>query len=167
MATKSIVILRTEPMSPTFGLKFFASTNVDGDRTHGHSEPGRPGGIQENRAGVKRIAIVYDEEDLVRVYSMMVKSWGHRIEFTGSDGTDIVKAIIENKVQPDIVLLDHRMRAMNGLEAAKRIRASHPSIRIVIVSADDSVREEAIRAGFIFLQKPFSRAELKDILNDL
>jgi CheY-like chemotaxis protein len=167
MATKSIVILRAEPMSPTFGLKFFAATNIDGNSRHGHSEPGRPVGKQENRTGVKRIAIVDDEEDLLAVYSMMVKSWGHRVEFTGSDGTDLVKAFVENKIQPDIVLLDHRMRAMNGLEAAKRIRASHPSIRIVIVSADDSVREEAIRAGFIFLQKPFSRAKLKDILNDL
>ena len=167
MATKSIVILRTEPMSRAFGLKFFAATNIDGDSTRDHSEPGRHEGMQENRAGVKRIAIVDDEEDLLMVYSMMVKSWGHRVEFTGRDGRDVVQAFIENKIQPDIVLLDHRMRAMNGLEAAKRIRASNPSVRIVIVSADDSVREEAIRAGLIFLQKPFSKAKLKDILDDL
>jgi DNA-binding NarL/FixJ family response regulator len=35
------------------------------------------------------------------------------------------------------VLIDYRMKMMNGLEGAKKIRSADPLARIVLVSADD------------------------------
>ena len=66
-----------------------------------------------------------------------------------------------------MVLLDYRMRTMNGFEAAEEIRRFDPAVRIVIVTADDSVREKVVAAGFGFLQKPFSMSQLRDYLRML
>ena len=63
------------------------------------------------------------------------------------------------------MLIDCRMEMMNGLEAAKKIRPADPLIRIVLVSADGSTKRDASATGFVFLQKPFSSAELKDLLD--
>jgi two-component system, NarL family, invasion response regulator UvrY len=38
---------------------------------------------------------------------------------------------------PDLVLLDVRMPGMNGVETARRIRASHPDVVVVLVSAEE------------------------------
>ena len=41
-------------------------------------------------------------------------------------------------LRPDVVALDIRMRVMDGLEAARRIREIAPAIAVVIVSMHDS-----------------------------
>jgi len=67
------------------------------------------------------------------------------------------------RIQPDDVVIDYRMKVMNGLEAAKSIRSEDPLARIVLGSADDSIEQDAISPGFVFLQKPFSSGQLKDL----
>ena len=59
-----------------------------------------------------------------------------------------------------MILMDYRLPKMNGLEAAKAILRKRPAIKIIISTADDSIREEAVSAGMTFLQKPFSLDEL-------
>ena len=56
------------------------------------------------------------------------------------------------------------MKMMNGLGAAKKIRSADPLVRIVLVSADDSIKQDANTTGFVSLQKPFTSTELKDLL---
>jgi two-component system, chemotaxis family, chemotaxis protein CheY len=166
MATKSIVLMQPIAVPSTgIGHRYRAANDTGRDPLH--KTVSHPGTLaaQGGKAAVKRVAIVDDEEDLVAVYAIMVRKWGHRVEFTGSDGTDIVRAFDGRRIQPDVVLIDYRMKTMNGLEAAKRIRSTDPLVRIVLVSADDSIKQDAISTGFVFLQKPFSSAELKDLLN--
>src|SRR4051812_38490342 len=50
-------------------------------------------------------------------------------------GAEALDAIPE--LHPELVLLDLRMPGMNGIETARRIRARHPGVAVVIVSAED------------------------------
>jgi|SRR5579862_1550860 len=112
----------------------------------------------------KKIAIVDDERSLCSVFSILIKSLGYDTEFVAHDGTDIVQAISQGKVHPELIIMDYRMPIMNGMDAARRILKENPNIRIIIASADDSIEGAAISAGLIFAQKPFSRAQLAALI---
>jgi DNA-binding response OmpR family regulator len=64
---------------------------------------------------------------------------------------------------PDIVLLDINLPQMNGLEACKRIRASHPTLPVIIITAelDPAERFNAYQAGANdFITKPFNAEQI-------
>ncbi len=59
----------------------------------------------------------------------------------------------------DLILMDIKMPVMDGLEATRRIKAVHPDLPIVALTANafDSDREMALEAGCDeFLSKPVS-----------
>ena len=56
------------------------------------------------------------------------------------------------RLKPDIVLMDIRLPQMNGMEAAKRIKALHPSIVIIVLTmfaTDDLAKQRSTVAAFI------------------
>lgn len=97
---------------------------------------------------------------------MLVTEIGYRVVFTGHDGSDIVTAVLEGGVQPDVILMDYRMPRMNGLEAASIIRDARPEVRILIASADDDVSSAIQTRGLTYLQKPFPMSKLRDALKE-
>jgi CheY-like chemotaxis protein len=108
----------------------------------------------------KRVAIVDDDFELLTTYSAVLEHLGYAT-LTASDGDEIVDQVLRgHEAAPDVILMDYRMPKMNGLEAAKRIVRNRPGIKIIMSTADDSVKQEAISAGMTFLQKPFSLDEL-------
>jgi CheY-like chemotaxis protein len=123
--------------------------------------------LQDAGSQPKRVAIVDDEDDLVMVYSMMVRRCGHRVEFTANDGTPVVQAFADNAIHPDVILMDYRLKSMNGLEVARTIRSANSSVWIVIMSAYESAKREVVGAGFAFIEKPFSLVQLNDVLAGL
>jgi DNA-binding NarL/FixJ family response regulator len=50
-----------------------------------------------------------------------------------ADGSEVVEAA--ERTQPDVVLLDVAMPIVNGLEAARRLRAIRPDARIMMLTA--------------------------------
>jgi CheY-like chemotaxis protein len=67
----------------------------------------------------------------------------------------------------DAVLMDCEMPVMDGLEAARRIRAIDPSVPIIALTAHamESARRACLDAGMTaFLSKPFSPAQLRQVL---
>ena len=72
---------------------------------------------------------------------------------------------------PDLVFMDLRMgaRAMTGLEALEALRARHPDVPVVLVTAFGDVQAAvaAMKAGAIdFLEKPLDLGELRRVLAD-
>jgi two-component system response regulator AtoC len=67
----------------------------------------------------------------------------------------------------DLLLLDHRLPGPNGLEILAEVKASRPELRVVMLTGDLDVREEAERLGVdAFLHKPFDVAVLVDLLRE-
>jgi two-component system, chemotaxis family, chemotaxis protein CheY len=80
---------------------------------------------------------------------------------TATDGKEAVTRFLETR--PEVVVLDCRMVGGDGLEAAAEILAMKPSSKIIMLTADGSVLEEAERIGVeLFLEKPVSLKRLLD-----
>jgi CheY-like chemotaxis protein len=113
---------------------------------------------------VKKVAIVDDDKDIITIYEFVIKGLGLELEFVAYDGSEMLDAIVRQQVHPDIIIMDHRMHRMNGLEAAMKIRAIDKSIRIILATADDSVIDKATEMGIQTIQKPFSMSKLRELL---
>jgi two-component system chemotaxis response regulator CheY len=112
-----------------------------------------------------RVLIADDEPMLLELYKDILAGTTFKvvaIAYNGQECVDIVKALDE---PPDVVLMDHRMPLKSGLEATREILAFDSGIGVIFVSADSSVREEALLAGAVaFLQKPFDIDALLGLL---
>jgi two-component system, chemotaxis family, chemotaxis protein CheY len=103
------------------------------------------------------IAIVEDEKDLVRVYVRLFERRGIPVCFIAYDGDEAILKFIECSPKPHVVIMDYRLPTMNGIEVTRRILEIDPDTKIIFLSADISVKEEALKAGaFTFLAKPVS-----------
>ena len=111
-----------------------------------------------------KILIVDDE----RVHRFMLRSlfaeWGWDAE-EADDGTTAVAAVEQGPY--DVILMDVRMTAMDGMEALKRIHALNPAIPVVIMTAYSSVDSAvaAIKQGaHDYLTKPLDFDRLRTTL---
>jgi DNA-binding NarL/FixJ family response regulator len=89
-----------------------------------------------------RILVVDDDRSFARVLAIVVESDEH-VSVVGSaaDGKEAVELV--GVLVPDVVLMDLSMPRMDGIEATIRIRAEHPSVRVVVVSGSDAPEDIA------------------------
>jgi two-component system chemotaxis response regulator CheY len=114
------------------------------------------------------VAIVDDERSLVEVYRKIMETRGIPVCFVAYDGEDAVRRFEEQNPRPCVVLMDYRMPGLNGIQAMIRILTMDPETKFIFISADEGVRDDAIRAGAVrFLQKPASIREIMTAINDV
>lgn len=82
-----------------------------------------------------------------------------------ADGETALRLAAETA--PDFVLMDVNMPGMNGLAAAARFRELFPAAALSLLTANiqDSVRDEAVRMGIGYLEKPLRAEELARFLD--
>ncbi|MFI6290765.1 response regulator [Nonomuraea sp. NPDC050790] len=100
--------------------------------------------------------LVADDQALVRAGVRMLLQAAGGMEVVGEaeDGAEAVR--LADQVAPDVILMDLRMPRVDGLQAARRILATAPSARIVVLTtfAEDANVYAALRAGALgFLVK--------------
>jgi DNA-binding NarL/FixJ family response regulator len=93
--------------------------------------------------------MIVDDHNLVREGLKAVFDQGDEIEVVGEAGSGEQAIEMVDKVKPDVILMDISMPGMNGIQATKVIRESHPDAKIVILTMLDQEGYvyEAIKAG--------------------
>ncbi|MHB1533241.1 MAG: response regulator [Acidimicrobiales bacterium] len=109
------------------------------------STPG--GGAPE---GTEIISVlIADDQALFRRGLYVVLGSEDDIEVVAEAENGVEAVAYAEEHAPDVVLMDVRMPGMNGIEAARRIRASLPTTRILMLTVSDEEDDlyEAIKAG--------------------
>ncbi|HET7273930.1 MAG TPA: PAS domain S-box protein [Longimicrobiaceae bacterium] len=109
--------------------------------------------------GTETILLVDDENAVRMVTKRHLQRLGYKI-VEATNGKDALKTYESDPDAVDLVLSDVMMPQMTGFELATRLRESHPSTPICLMSghAHDAGTTAEFEAPFI--QKPFSRDEL-------
>jgi DNA-binding NarL/FixJ family response regulator len=114
--------------------------------------------------------LIADDQPVVRDGLAMLLGLIEDVEIvaTAADGIDAVeRARVE---RPDIVLMDLRMPRLEGAEATRRILASLPETRVLVLTtyADDEVLFPALQAGARgYLTKDASAEEIEQAIRAL
>jgi two-component system chemotaxis response regulator CheY len=93
-----------------------------------------------------KVLLVDDSKDIRRMIKQFIKKQVD--EFVEcEDGAEAVE--FYRRHSPDVVLMDIKMKTVDGLAATRQIKAEYPQARIVIVSQWDTqaLRDSACEAG--------------------
>lgn len=110
----------------------------------------------------KRILAVDDEPHILKLVSFSLKARGFDV-IEASDGLSAIE--MAEHEQPDLVLMDVMMPALDGYEACRRIKANPKTahIPVVMLTAKTQVAEHktGLDAGALdYICKPFTPKDL-------
>ena len=103
---------------------------------------------------MKKLLVVDDEHDICDFVQNFFRERGYTVltALSGEDALVIVKA-----EKPDLVLMDIKMKGMDGIAALKHIRDMDKNVKVVMVTAleDQDRMDEACRLGACeYITKP-------------
>ena len=100
-------------------------------------------------AGRGNTLIVDDEVDLRLLLLLTIDTENHGLQVVGEASSGREAIAMRRDLDVDVVVLDHRMPGLTGLETAEAMLAEEPDLPIVLYSAftDDRMIEEAQSIG--------------------
>ncbi len=107
--------------------------------------------------------VLADDQGLVRAGFRMILRGEEDLDVVGEAEDGLQAVELASTVDPDVILMDIRMPGLDGIEATKRIAASHPAVRVVVLTTFDldEYVYAALRAGAsAFLLKDAKEAQL-------
>jgi CheY-like chemotaxis protein len=109
-------------------------------------------------------ALLVDDEDLVRMSTAdMLMDLGYSVVEANS-GEGALK-LVNDGLNPDVLVTDHLMPGMSGVELARTLRTDRPELPVLIVSG--YAEAEGVAADIPRLTKPFRNAELAESLSSV
>jgi DNA-binding response OmpR family regulator len=106
------------------------------------------------------VLLIEDEPNIAEAIRFLLSRDGLRVSHA-AEGTSALALLAQDP--PDLVILDHMLPGMSGLEILIAIRANPHSraLPVMMLTARGRDREMAERAGADrFMTKPFSNAEI-------
>jgi len=109
----------------------------------------------------KSVLIADDEKNMRWVLGQALSAEGYEVR-EAADGKEALAVVQE--AAPDLMVLDHKMPAPDGMEVLRRLRSKDLDFPIIMLTAHGNVATavEAMKAGATeYLTKPFDLEELK------
>jgi two-component system, chemotaxis family, CheB/CheR fusion protein len=128
-------------------------------QTHEEKSSAIPGGS---------VALIIDDEDLVRKISQDVLSRQGMRVLTADNGKSAVEVYREHGQIISVIVLDLQMPVMGGEETLALLREIDPEVPIILSSGFDEIeatRRFAVRKPAGFLQKPYSAQRLVSVIS--
>lgn len=103
-----------------------------------------------------KILIIDDEKDLRLLFKKILTPEGYSV-FTARNGRDGIK--INQKNDPDVILLDLRMPGIGGIETLRRIREKDAEVVVIILTGygdAGTIRDAADLNVYEYMSKPFN-----------
>ena len=91
--------------------------------------------------------LVVDDEPLVRVLLRAAIAREARLTTVGEAADGAEALVLEQRLRPDVVVLDVSRPGLDGIAVAARLRERRADCAIVIFSGSDDVRDAALAAG--------------------
>lgn len=107
--------------------------------------------------GKETILIVDDEEMVLTMAEMVLKSRGYRV-YTASSGEKGLEVLTNTKSLIDLLITDMVMPKMNGRELIEKVRVVSPATHIMCATA--CTRSMHMESKLDFLTKPFTAQDL-------
>jgi signal transduction histidine kinase/CheY-like chemotaxis protein len=105
------------------------------------------------------VLVVDDDPDVRAVAVGSLEALGHTVIAAESGRTAL--ALVDRGVPVDLMLVDYAMPGVNGVEAARLVRAKRPEIRVLIMTGyADIAALKGVPGVAGIIKKPFSLAEL-------
>jgi CheY-like chemotaxis protein len=131
------------------------------------------GGEEEEVAllprGTETILFVDDEEDIVKMRTRMLSYLGYRL-LPATSPEQALSYFTSGRERIDLLITDHTMPRMTGLQLAAKISAMHPELPIILCSgySEAVTPEEAQEAGVRrFLAKPVDMRLLASAIREI
>lgn len=112
-----------------------------------------------------KILIVDDSLQTRKTLKDILLKNNYHVVGEAKNGTEAIKLI--HNLSPDIVMLDIIMPQMGGIETLRMLRNNNPSLKIIMVSAIDSIDrvKECMKAGANhYILKPFEESKVIEII---
>jgi len=89
----------------------------------------------------------------------------HEVIADAFDGEEAIEKFVTLDPKPDVIILDHRMPNRDGMSCMKEILKLEPNAKIVFISADANIRDQAMSNGAAsFGLKPVTIRHMLDLV---
>jgi DNA-binding NtrC family response regulator len=121
-------------------------------------------GTQRELADARTLLIVDDEQNIRRVLQAMFMKDGYQV-LVAENGRRALEVAGQNRV--DVLVTDLIMPDMNGVELLQKIKAAHPAVVAIMITAYATIKTcvDAMRFGASdYITKPFDMDEIRAVV---
>ena len=101
----------------------------------------------------EKILVVDDDPEILALFNVALKRARYDVMCASEAYSGLAKF---QEFRPDIVIVDYEMPFLSGIEVARKILEMKGETRVIMVSAREEIRGEALNMGIEFLLKPLS-----------
>lgn len=113
------------------------------------------------------ILVIEDDSSVLSLVERLLTAKGHTV-LTAHDPDDASFVLSQHGQPPDVLLADIILGGQTGVDYARSLKKTHPTLKIVFMTGLAHRAPAALRTGLgPVLHKPFAADELYRIINEL
>lgn len=119
-------------------------------------------GSQEGGDTAKHVLLFLDDDlSMLALYKAYFQCSGYSV-IACSQGVHAIQFAKANRVR--VAVVDYDMPEMNGHDAALALKRACPSLKVVMVSGNDGLPQEAMQAVDFFVPKSSGQHQLRKVI---